>query len=239
MYNINSGKQLIKDWQLITSENHFSDELKQQIVYIENQIKNRIIPEEYPAEMINNFSMECYARRREIIVNMGFALISYDWIKPLARWIGDKRCMEIMAGSGALTFALQQCNVDVFATDNFSWGEQIENSLKDNAWNKTNKMWCNVVSTDCIDAIKKYAKDLDIVICSWAWMDDTLYKSLLALREVNPNCILLYIGEHCGGCTANDDFFNLAVEIEDPTFEKAVENFHNWRFIHDKPVLYK
>lgn len=72
---------------------------------------------------------------------------------------------------------------------------------------------------------------------SWAYMDDVGYKVLKAMQEVNPKCIMLYIGEWEGGCTANDDFFSSIQEIEDKEFDEAVKHFKQWRGIHDYPQL--
>ena len=42
---------------------------------------------------------------------------------------------------------------------------------------------------------------------SWPYMDDTCYKAYKMMKEINPNCLMIYIGESIGGCTACDEFF--------------------------------
>lgn len=72
---------------------------------------------------------------------------------------------------------------------------------------------------------------------SWCYMDDTGYKCLKKMREVNPNCKMLYIGEWQGGCTGNDEFFESLVEICDESFEKIAAKLPQWSGIHDRLYL--
>ena len=57
--------------------------------------------------------------------------------------------------------------------------------------------------------------------------------------KVNSNCIMVFIGESCGGCTASDKFFEAIQGIEDKEFEQVVSNFKAWWAIHDYPQLVK
>jgi hypothetical protein len=70
-------------------------------------------------------------------------------------------------------------------------------------------------------------------------MDDSLYKSLLKMREVNKNCIMIYIGEGKGGCTASDEFFEAIKIIKDSSFDDAVKDYQRWIGLHDRIMLVK
>lgn len=59
------------------------------------------------------------------------------------------------------------------------------------------------------------------------------------MREINPKCRMIYIGEDFGGCTANNDFFNNIEECYVKGFEDAVGNYRRWQSIHDSIVLVK
>ena len=207
-------------------------ELDNKIDKIIEQVKNKQIPEFYPNEMVNNFNMDRISLRSDFIKTIGFTLISNDWIKPLSQWIGNRKCLEVMTGTGSLSFALQQQGIDIIATDNFSW----EGSSN---WNDNENYWTEIEHIDAIGAVKKYGKDIDIIIMSWPYMDDTAHRILQSMREVNPNCIMIFIGEGMGGCTADDEFFESIQEIEDTEFEQAVSNFKQWGGIHDYPQLVK
>ena len=193
-------------------------ELDNKIDKIIEQIKNKQIPEFYPNEMVSNLHMDRYTLRSDFIKTIGFTLISKDWIKPLSQWIGNRKCLEVMAGTGSLSFALQQQGVDIIATDNFSW-EGNSN------WNDNENYWTEIEHIDAIEAVKKYGKDIDIIIMSWPYMDDTAYRILKSMREVNSNCVMIYIGEGMGGCTADDEFFENIQEIDDEKFERTRSNF--------------
>ena len=207
-------------------------ELDNKIDKIIEQVKNKQIPEFYPNKMVNNFNMNRHTLRSDFIKTIGFILISNDWIKPLSQWIGNRKCLEVMTGTGSLSFALQQQGIDIIATDNFSW----EGSSN---WNDNENYWTEIEHIDAIEAVEKYGKDIDIIIMSWPYMDDTAYRILQSMRKVNSNCIMIFIGEGIGGCTADDEFFNAIQEIEDAEFEQTVSHFKQWWGIHDYPQLVK
>lgn len=164
--------------------------------------------------------------RNKYIKSFGFPLFAENWVKPLANWIGDRPCLEIMAGTGFFSYALSLYGCKVKATDNYSWENRFDNFI-------------NVEKLDCIDAIKKYGKSVKFIICSWPYMDDTAYKSLLAMREVNPKCRMIYVGEGWGGCTANDAFFDNAEFLDIQGFKDAVKNYRRWAGIQDYISLVK
>jgi len=187
-----------------------------------NLYKKKKIPE--IINLSDDYGIWDLELRRQIIPVAGFPLLTQAWIRPLSKWIGKRKVLEIMAGCGSITFALENHGVDIIATDNFSW--------KSHKWNT----WTNIENIDCIEAIKKYT-DREIILCSWAYMDDILYNSLLELRKTNR--LLIYIGEDKWGCCANDDFFNNVEIIEDKQFEEINKKFKSYDCIHDYIALCK
>jgi hypothetical protein len=207
-------------------------EQTQEIENIMDQIQNKQIPKEYPKYMFDMRYISSYPLRSAVIERMGFVLLSEKWLKPLAGWIGNRRCLEVMSGTGSLSYGLKQYGVNIKATDNFSWG-------KENPKAKFNNYWTDIENIDAIEAVNKYGKDTDIIIMSWAYMDDIAYRVLQAMREVNPNCVMIYIGEWEGGCTADDSFFESLIGIEDDKFDEAVSGLQRWDGIHDFAYLIK
>ncbi len=197
-----------------------------------NDIDKKIISEKIPDDIglwlyFNNSNYrEVMSYRENYIRKVGFSRVSKNWVRPLARWIGDRKCLEIMAGSGAITYALREEGIKIKATDNFSWSQPF-------------RQWTQVENMDCIEAIEKYGKEVSFIICSWPYMDDTAYRALLKIREVNPKCRMIYIGEWCGGCTADDGFFSEIKVEEVKGFDDAVKNYSRWYSIHDYPYLVK
>ena len=205
------------------------------------QLKSHRIPEQYPTETIATFEDKqgldeaFMAVRDDITKASGYAVLTMAWLRPLAKWIGDRRCLEIMAGCGSLSKCLTDLGVDVICTDSYSWAGKAE------SWFET--PWMPVEKLDAVSAIKKYGSETDFVICSWPYMDDFCYQALLAMRESNPNALMLYIGEPANafgaGATADDAFFRTAVPVLDESFERAVSNYMTCYVLHDRPMLFQ
>lgn len=199
------------------------DDLIDEILSVLETLLNKEIPEYYKDEILSVMSL-----RFKIIPIQGYSLVSKDWVKPLANWIGDKKCLEIMAGKGTLSYALQSEGKSVIATDGYNWSQFNFNSL-----------WTNVEKLDALEAIERYGRDVDIIIMSWCYMDEVGYKSLLKMREVNPNAVMLYIGEPYGGCTGNDALYDSMIEIDDAEINEINSIYPRWRGIYDRLFLIK
>ena len=171
---------------------------------------------------------ECYTER------YGFVLIDKRWISTLINTvIKDGKVLEVMGGSGYLSWALNKMGVkDIICTDNYSWA----NGSKPK-WAKADLF--EVEEMDAIDAVRKYGPDVDFVLMSWPYMDSSAYDVLMTLREVNPKATLIYIGEDWGGCTAYDDFFGAVEYIDTDLAAKVNEVFPSFDGIHDRVYLCK
>ena len=181
-------------------------------------------------ELIDDIKDNMYAfEERDIFIkSAGFSLITKNFIKALSEWIGDRSVLEIMAGTGYISKSLKDEGANVVAVTD----------IKESSWG-FKKEWTEVEKLSANEAIMKY-NNVDIIICSWAYMDNTMYAALLTMREYNPNAIILYIGEDHGGCTANDNFFENLISIEDDAFEEnVIPLYRRWGGIHDEPRLVK
>lgn len=214
-----------------SSKYGLSDKERKQIVSIGTMFENFQIPYRIPNFFKNNMSMEISMLREPMIAMQGFVLVTWKLANALAEWIGSRRCLEVMAGTGVLSYALQKKGIDIVATDNYSWDAN-------KGWYTNKRTYTEVENLDAIEALDKY-NDVDIVIMSWAYMDDTAYRVLQKMRKVNPSMIMLVIGEGDGGCTADTNFFESIVEIEDPTFRKVQKEFYQFHGLHDFPELVK
>lgn len=121
-----------------------------------------------------------------------YALVAYSWVAPLAEWIGKRRVLEVMAGRGWLAKALSSLDIDILATDDYSW--------------KNSKPLVHPVqNATALEAIAN-SSDRDILILSWPPYDDpAAYEAIKAWGSERP---IIYIGEDRAGCTANDEFFD-------------------------------
>jgi hypothetical protein len=156
--------------------------------------------------------------------------LTNEWIDEFANWIGNRKCIEVLAGCGSLSKVLKDRNVDIIATDDFSWDGTPN-------WNHDRSYWTSIENIDCAKAIEKY-KDRDIVIMSWA-LYETAYNCLLKMREVNPNMLMVFIGEEKHGCTADDDFFDNMKIINDKDIYNIDCKIPRWKNTYDHIILVK
>jgi len=156
--------------------------------------------------------------------------VSWRWVNPFVDWINGRKCLEIMSGRGWLSHALKLKDVDVIATDNLSWQKSSKN------WDET---LTDIEEIDAVQAIEKYGADVDIVICSWPIPDDTAFKSLKRLNEVNPKAVFVFIGEARSVTCADIDFYEHFKEIEDEKFQLVAEKYQSWAGIPERLILGK
>jgi len=169
-------------------------------------------------------------KTRDRAISLGmYAMVTWQWINPLAKWIGTRKCLEVMSGRGWLSLALRHKGVTIHATDNFSWFEKRD-------WR--NPVLPDIEHLDAVASIKKYGSGIDILIMSWPpYAKNDAYQAIKTLHEVNPSAVVVFIGEDFGGCTADDEFFEHFAEISDPSFERIP--FQAWYCVHDRLFLGK
>lgn len=190
------------------------------------QVVQKQIPDAMPK--LKSWHVGNYLLRQKFIEKMGFAYVSWEWVNPLVSWIGERKVLEVMSGKGTLAHALREKGIDVMATDDFSWHENM----------KWNSLWTKIRNRDALTAIERYGKKRDVLIMSWAPYNKPIgYEVLKKYHEVNPNGILLVIGEGNGGCTADGDFFYHFEEIEDESFDEVKYAYERWEGMHDYPAI--
>lgn len=91
-----------------------------------NQLRKHEIPESYTKFCVDSLSPTqldpaSLILRDTFLEISGYCLVAYDWVRPLAKWIGERNCLEVMCGCECLAKALRDCGVNVIATDDFSW----------------------------------------------------------------------------------------------------------------------
>lgn len=197
------------------------------VLNLKKDLENKIIPENIDQDLLE---MDFLTLRHEFIKHQGYCIVTKSWTKKLSKCIGNKTCLEVMAGSGALSKALRDNGTNIITTDNFSWG--------DDYWaGKRECRYCDIENLSAVDAIKKYATVNYIIMCWPPYDTKDAYDVLIAMREYNPKAVLIYIGEDWRGCTADDEFFETAEEIEDHPIYEFV-NIPQWWGVHDEIKLY-
>lgn len=175
------------------------------------------------------FRLKKYAPIREYALSkMGFSVVTKRNCEILAQIINYQSVLEVMCGLGSYTATLRSVGVPVIATDDFSWIECDESkyqSWKQDAWVK------DIIHCDAVSAIKKFGKEVSFVLMSWPPQHEIYAADALkAMREVNRNCRMIYVGEERGGVTANEDFFNEMNDVSEQ-YEKIRDlrmSYHSW-----------
>ena len=154
-----------------------------------------------------------------------YAFVCWQWVTPLAQWIGKRTVLEVMSGAGWLAKALRERGVSIIATDDDSWA-----GIK--KWEKVSE----IEVLDATEAVKTYGRGAEIMIISWPYMDDDGHQAIKALYEINPEALIIYIGEWAG-CTANEDFLNHFDVVEDKEFNLISKEYFSWPGLHDSLYL--
>lgn len=156
---------------------------------------------------------------REFAIKRGmWALVDRVWTRQLAEWIGDRWCLEVMAGKGWLAKALHEFGVDVLATDDGNWARHSEAPAV-----------FDIVIMEAQEAVREYGQGRDLLIVSWPPYDDDAVCRVCELWGSDRPVV--YIGEVCG-CNAPEEFFDRFEQIEHPQFPMM-----QWWGLHDEVMI--
>jgi len=174
-----------------------------------------------PPERLNGEDWErSLDGRRECISRGMWAMVEQTWTQELADWIGNRDCLEIMAGAGWLAKALFNKGVAITATDDYSWDG--------NQHSKDMKRVHPVSLMHSIDAV--LLPVAEVLIVSWPPYGGS--DIIDACRLWGPERPVVYIGEGVGGCNAPEEFFKYFDTSEDPGI-----HLPTWWGLHDQVMI--
>lgn len=135
--------------------------------------------------------LDTFRQRREVCATYGFAVPTPEALKLIASY-GD--VIEIGAGTGFWAELLRDQGIDVMAVDPMEndWTQWFPSGLVGHV-----EMGDH---TSCV----RYPERTLLMI--WPSMDSWAGEALQLFAEAGGQRVV-YIGEGCGGCTANDSFF--------------------------------
>ncbi len=139
----------------------------------------------------------------------GYADVNRAWTRLLAEKLAGRKCLEIMAGNGLLCRMLQDAGCQIMATD-------IAPDKTNEYVSMRNGNFTDVMGMDAITAIRRFGRNVDVLVCSWPPQgDETVLMALKAFLRLKPDGVMVYIGEDKGGVNACDVFFD-ETQIIDP-----------------------
>jgi hypothetical protein len=181
-------------------------DLKEMIEIIK-MLENKEIPHKLDLGIKLSYEMRCW--RTDYVLNCGYVILTKQWLEKLADILKNKKCLEIMSGTGALSYYLRKYfKIDIIPTDNFDLFEKYQIALYQACSNKSFKQWMNIENIDCLKAIMKYGENMDYIIMSYPYKNENAYLSLKIMRDINPNCKMIYIGGLRDSPNADNQFFD-------------------------------
>ena len=142
-----------------------------------------------------------FMHRYEFTRNISWAIPNHNVIDQLTKFFVDKGpILEVGSGFGLWTGLLKAYGLDVVATDPF-----LSHGLDDVASSqRSSKTYTDVVCMNHLKAIETYNTPC-LFLCWPSCGGSFAAEALIAFQGK----YLIYIGEGLGGCTANDEFFDI------------------------------
>jgi hypothetical protein len=142
--------------------------------------------------MVEDF-VSVFSTREKYIEQFGFVLLTREVLITLANQLQGKKVVDVGAGSGYLSAELEKRGVDIIASD-MGGMECLQYRIR------------RVIKRDHEgDSLRLLPGNYDAVIMCWP------HGSFAArvITMMKSGQTLIYEGEGQGGCTANDDFFDI------------------------------
>jgi hypothetical protein len=159
-----------------------------------------------------------------------WAYISAPFIQDIAKYVDNKKGLEIMAGNGYISKGLRNLNKQIIATDSMEW-------IKENETGK--HLLTQVEKIDALQAIEKYKNEIDYVIMCWSPDGVDIDAQVLnKLRSIDSEIELIVIGEK-NGATNSKKFWEKAKFIENKQVIKLNQHHKPFDLIQDQLYLVK
>lgn len=186
-----------------------------------------------PYEIMRNspamLSVFSYREREVYIRKYGFVLLTNEVLTELSTFLSDKKTLDVCAGTGSLCYHLALRGVDISACD--IGGEHFHNYGMRSVWKRDHEV-------DCFTLLPgKY----EAVVLSWPQYNTSFAAKVLNAMSVGQ--FLIYQGEGHGGCTGDDEFFEILESDEWEVLDELTKrlNDHHVKFqgIYDRWGVYR
>lgn len=177
----------------------------------------------------NNNPMLSFALRGQYVEKFAWGVVDNGVVSFIAKHV-QGIALEIGAGKGWLA-----CNMRALM-GNDVW--IATDGMCSHNINENTKKWTSVIHMNAADSVEKFPEANCLVIMWPACEASYAYNALQKfLERINEDSRIIFWGENKGGCTANDDFFDLL----DGNFVLDEENIYypyQWYGFHDYIRVY-
>lgn len=170
-----------------------------------------------------------FSVRNIYVKEFGYVALTDKFVSNLSSILVGHKVLEVGAGTGFLAHLLSEKGTDIFA---------IDKKISNNDY-QLNHHYYEVFEDDAITHLQSAKNFYDSVLMSWPPYESSM--AFEVLQSMHSGQQLIYIGEGIGGCTGDDDFFDLL--DKKATFNKektsiVARDFLSFPSIHDNPVVY-
>ncbi|WP_367295945.1 SAM-dependent methyltransferase [Levilactobacillus yonginensis] len=152
------------------------------------------------------------------------------FVGDLAKFVGDRAVLEVMAGNGYISKGLRDAHKTVYATDSQAW----------TAENETGRHPLTPIEPlSAVAAWNKYQDQIGVVVMSWS--PDGLpldWELLQAIRQSSQDVDFVVIGEP-HGATGSKDFWNHADLLENKDTRDLNRHYTQIDLVQDHVYLVK
>lgn len=159
-----------------------------------------------------------------------WAYTSALFVTDLAKFVGNRAVLEVMAGNGYISKGLRDAHKTVYATDSQAWTSENETGRHP---------LTSIEPLAAVAAWEKYQDEVGVVVMSWS--PDGLpldWELLQAIRAANKDVDFVVIGEP-HGATGSEDFWNHAELLENKDTRALNHHFTPIDLVKDHVYLVK
>lgn len=166
-----------------------------------------------------------FRKRDDFVHKYAWATPSKEAIAKIKEFAGNDGILELFAGRGLWARLLRDEGIRVTATDKFSERRQYFHS-------HDSPDFTDVLNMSHIEALLKFGLAHGTLLMCWP-----PYAQPFAAEAVEsfPGDKIIYIGEPCGGCTADDRFDRV---LEENYEETGTVDIPQWFGLHDILMLF-
>ncbi len=145
---------------------------------------------------LNNRLIGDVYKRDYFTKEYGWSVPSSEAVEKIKDFVGGDSVLEIGSGYGMWAKIMQEAGISVTPTDYYE---------KRQGWVPSKKSFTDVEDVEAVQALNKYG-GYNVLMMVWPPYADPMASDAIKSFAGSK---LIFVGEGNGGCTANDDFFEI------------------------------